>query len=44
LAAGLGISIVGAGLALLFPLIGIAMIACGVIAIIWGTIITVRRS
>ncbi|MGH7929273.1 MAG: hypothetical protein ACREQV_15905 [Candidatus Binatia bacterium] len=44
LAAGLGILVVGAGLTLLFPLIGVALMACGIIAIIWGTIISVRRS
>jgi hypothetical protein len=44
LAAGIGILMVGAGLTLLFPLIGIAMMACGVIAIIWGAILSVMRN
>jgi hypothetical protein len=43
LAAGIGILIVGAGLALVFPLVGIAVMACGAIAIIWGAIISVLR-
>jgi hypothetical protein len=43
LAAGIGILLVGAGLTLLFPLVGIAVMACGAIAIIWGAIISVVR-
>jgi hypothetical protein len=44
LAAGIGILMVGTGLTLLFPLIGIAIMACGVIAIIWGAILSVMRN
>jgi hypothetical protein len=44
LAAGIGILMVGAGLTLLFPLIGIAMMVCGAFAIIWGAIISVMRN
>ena len=44
LAAGLGIVVVGAGMALLFPLIGIALMACGVLAVVWGAIISARRA
>jgi hypothetical protein len=43
LAAGLGLLIVGAGLTLLFPLVGIALMACGVLATIWGAMISVMR-
>ena len=43
LAAGIGILVIGAGLTLLFPLIGIALMFCGAIAITWGLIISVTR-
>ena len=44
LAAGIGILLVGAGLTLLFPFVGFAVMACGAIAIVWGAIIsTVRK-
>jgi hypothetical protein len=43
LAAGIGILIVGAGLTLLFPLVGIALMTCGAIAIAWGVVISVMR-
>jgi hypothetical protein len=43
LAAGIGILMVGAGLTLLFPLVGIAVMACGVIAIIAGVILSMVR-
>lgn len=43
LAAGIGILIVGAGLTLLFPLVGVAVMACGAIAIVWGAIISAVR-
>jgi hypothetical protein len=43
LAAGIGILLVGAGLTLLFPLVGIGVMACGAIAIVWGAIISVLR-
>jgi hypothetical protein len=43
LAAGLGLLVVGAGLTLLFPLVGIALMVCGVMATIWGAIISVMR-
>ena len=43
LAAGIGILMVGAGLTLLFPLVGIAVMACGAIAIVWGAIMSVTR-
>jgi hypothetical protein len=41
LAAGIGMLMVGVGLALLIPVIGVAMMACGVGAIVWGIIISV---
>jgi len=43
LAAGLGLVIVGAGLAFLLPFLGVALIVCGVLAIIWGVIISWAR-
>jgi hypothetical protein len=43
LAAGIGILLVGAGLTLLFPLVGIAVMACGAIAMVWGAIISITR-
>jgi hypothetical protein len=43
LAAGIGIVIVGAALTLLFPWVGVAVMVCGAIAIVWGAIISVAR-
>ncbi len=43
LAAGIGIMIVGAGLTVLFPLVGVATMICGAIAIVWGLLISVMR-
>jgi hypothetical protein len=43
LAAGLGLLVVGVGLALLFPLVGIGIMVCGAIAIVWGAIISAMR-
>jgi hypothetical protein len=43
LAAGLGLVVVGAGLAFLTPFIGLALIIGGMVAIVWGLIITWAR-
>jgi len=43
LAAGIGILLVGAGLTLIFPFVGIAVMVCGAIAIVWGAIISILR-
>jgi hypothetical protein len=40
LAAGLGLLVVGAGLSFLTPFIGLALIFGGIIAIVWGIIIS----
>ncbi|HWO41617.1 MAG TPA: hypothetical protein VNO43_07440 [Candidatus Eisenbacteria bacterium] len=40
LAAGLGLLIVGAGLAFLMPFLGVALIAIGIIASVWGLAIS----
>jgi hypothetical protein len=40
LAAGLGLIVVGAGLAFLVPFLGVALVVCGVIAAVWGLIIS----
>jgi hypothetical protein len=43
LAAGLGLLVVGAGFAFLTPFIGLALIVAGIIAVIWGLIISWAR-
>jgi hypothetical protein len=43
LAAGLGLILVGAGLAFLVPFLGGALVVCGVIAALWGIIISWAR-
>jgi Flp pilus assembly protein TadB len=40
LAAGLGLLVVGASLALVFPPVGLTLILFGIIGIVWGSIIT----
>jgi hypothetical protein len=40
LAAGLGLVVIGAGFAFLVPFLGVALIACGLIAVVWGVIIS----
>lgn len=43
LAAGIGLMIVGAGLTLLIPFLGIALAAIGAVAVIWGLILSWKR-
>jgi hypothetical protein len=43
LAAGLGTLLVGAGLTLLFPFVGIGIMILGAIAVVWGIIISAVR-
>jgi hypothetical protein len=43
LAAGIGVLLVGAGFTLLFPLLGIAIMVLGAIAVVWGIIISAVR-
>jgi hypothetical protein len=43
LAAGLGLLLVGGGLSFLTPFIGLALIGAGIIAVIWGLIISWAR-
>jgi hypothetical protein len=43
LAAGLGLLVVGAGMVLLFPFVGVAIMVCGAIAIVWGIAISAMR-
>jgi hypothetical protein len=40
LAAGLGLLVVGASLALVFPPVGLTLILFAIIGIVWGSIIT----
>jgi hypothetical protein len=43
LAAGLGLLVLGAGLTFLIPFIGVALVMCGLIAVVWGIIISWAR-
>jgi hypothetical protein len=43
LAAGLGLLVVGAGLSFLTPFIGLALIVAGIIAVVWGLVISWAR-
>jgi hypothetical protein len=40
LAAGLGLMVIGAGLAFIIPPVGLGLLAIGVLAIIWGGVIS----
>ncbi|MGH7825341.1 MAG: hypothetical protein ACREQ7_09225 [Candidatus Binatia bacterium] len=40
LAAGLGLAVVGAGLAFIVPFLGVAVLVCGAVAVLWGIIIS----
>jgi hypothetical protein len=44
LAAGIGLMVVGAGLSLLVPFLGIALAAIGALAVIWGLILSWKRA
>ena len=44
LAAGIGLMVVGAGLTLLVPFLGIALAAIGAIAVIWGLVLSWKRA
>jgi len=39
LAAGVGLLVVGTGLASLMPFLGVALIAIGIVAAVWGRVI-----
>jgi hypothetical protein len=43
LAAGLGLLVVGTGFSFLTPFIGLALIVAGIIAVVWGLIISWAR-
>jgi hypothetical protein len=43
LAAGLGLVVIGAGLAFLFPPVGLGLLVIGVLAIVWGGVISAIR-
>jgi hypothetical protein len=43
LAAGLGLLVIGAGLAFIVPFVGFSLIAIGVLAIAWGAIMSATR-
>ncbi|MGZ8443449.1 MAG: hypothetical protein ACXWXZ_08620 [Candidatus Binatia bacterium] len=43
LAAGIGLIMVGATITLLLPFVGLTLAACGVIAALWGVIISTLR-
>ncbi|MGZ8452223.1 MAG: hypothetical protein ACXW6K_10580 [Candidatus Binatia bacterium] len=43
LAAGIGLIMVGAAITLLLPFVGLTLAACGVIAALWGVIISTLR-
>ena len=40
LAAGIGLLVVGAALALLLPFLGVVLAVCGALAILWGLVIS----
>lgn len=44
LAAGLGLIVVGAGLAFLMPFVGVALVVGGVVATLWGLMISWSRA
>ena len=45
LAAGLGLLVIGAGLAFIFPPVGLSLVVIGAIAIVWGGVMSaVRKS
>jgi hypothetical protein len=43
LAAGIGLIMIGAALTLLVPFVGLTVVACGVLATLWGVIISAMR-
>jgi hypothetical protein len=43
LAAGLGLVVIGAGLAFIFPPVGLGLLVIGVLAIVWGGVISAIR-
>lgn len=43
LAAGIGLIMIGAALTLLVPFVGLTVAACGVLATLWGVIISAMR-
>jgi hypothetical protein len=43
LAAGLGLLVVGAGFAFIIPPVGIALVVAGVVAVVWGAVISLVR-
>ncbi|HEY7715171.1 MAG TPA: hypothetical protein VIE90_11730 [Candidatus Binatia bacterium] len=43
LAAGLGLLVIGAGLAFIVPLVGLSLLAIGILAVVWGGIMSATR-
>ena len=43
LAAGLGLLVIGAGLAFIAPLVGLSLLVIGVFAIVWGGVMSAMR-
>jgi hypothetical protein len=43
LAAGLGLLLVGGGLSFIIPPVGIALVGAGIIAVVWGAVISFVR-
>lgn len=43
MAAGLGLLVIGAGLAFIVPPVGLSLLVIGAIAIVWGGVMTALR-
>jgi hypothetical protein len=43
LAGGIALMLIGAAVALLLPLVGLALAACGALTTLWGIVISARR-